>query len=169
MTTQTPFVRIASACAGHFSMKVTSRPARTRSAHAGSVRARADDGDLLALHADAFPGAGGEAIPSACGSSEGLHVSIRSVSSLLKPGNPRRLADKHEEVAIAATVGERRLVLLADLGDQRHGAMVPPRHFRDEVEILHDLLEGKGGRIGPVHHGVALVLQQRRSDRALRR
>ena len=43
-----------------------------------------------------------------------------------KPGNPRRLADKHEEVAIAATVGERRLVLLADLGDQRHGAMVPP-------------------------------------------
>jgi hypothetical protein len=57
MTTQTPFVRIASACGGHCSMKVTSRPARTRSGDAGSVRARADDGDLLALHADAFPGA----------------------------------------------------------------------------------------------------------------
>jgi hypothetical protein len=85
-------------------------------AYPGLVRPRADDGDLVALHAHAFLQAGGEAIPSACGSSEGLHASTRRVSSLPKPSNPRRLADEHKEVEIAATVGERRLVLLADLG-----------------------------------------------------
>jgi hypothetical protein len=38
--------------------------------------------------------------------------------------------------------------------------MVPPRHVRDDVEILHNLPDGEGGRVDPIHHGVALVLQE---------
>jgi hypothetical protein len=56
-------------------------------ADAGSAR-----GCLLALHADAFSGAGGDPIPSAYGSAKNLF------SYLLKPGNPRCLVDEHEEV-----------------------------------------------------------------------
>ena len=70
---------------------------------------------------------------------------MRSVSRLLKLGNPSRRADEHEEVEIATTVDERRLGLLADLGGQRHGAMVVPRHLRDNVEILRDLLDVYAG------------------------
>ena len=82
-----------------------------------------------------------------------------AASSLLEPRNPRRLPDKHEEVEVAAAIGERGFVLLAELGDERHRAMIPPRYVRDDVEILHDLLDRERGTSGPVQHGVALVLQ----------
>ena len=101
------------------------------------------------------------------GLSKGLHVSMRSVSFLLKPGNPCRLAGEHEEVEIAATVGERRLALLRIWATTGKGQWSCRDTSAINVETLHDLLDRECQRVGFIQDGVALVLEQRRSGGAL--
>jgi hypothetical protein len=50
--------------------------------------------------------------------------SDRSLSILREARDSGRVMDEHEEVEIAAAVRERRFVLLADLCNERHRAMV---------------------------------------------
>ena len=91
---------------------------------------------------------------------------MRSVSFLLKPGNPCRLAGERE-VEIAATVGERRLALLRIWATTGKGQWSCRDTSAINVETLHDLLDRECQRVGFIQDGVALVLEQRRSGGAL--
>ena len=87
--------------------------ARQIRAYRRTIRPGTDDGDLLVGHFRASPASPRCATPSRA---------------------------ENEEIEAAATVGVRRFVLLPDLRDERHRAMVVPSDVDDDVEVLHDRL-----------------------------